>query len=95
MADVSITVWEAAGSVAEGDPLQYTAATIDGGNSAAIVGTGRKRRKCRLYAESDCWVQWGASPSATDGTDSVPLGADNPEYFDIEAGHSVSAVTRA
>lgn len=97
MADVFITVFEGAAEVATGDPTQFTNAVIDGADSAAIVTTGsmsNKRVRCRLYADADCWVQWGASPSATDESDSIALGADNPEYFDIQSGHVVSAVTR-
>jgi hypothetical protein len=94
MANVYMTVWETASEVALGDSLQHTAAVIDGANSDPIVGDGRKRRRVRLYAEQACWVNWGASPTATGATDSIPLGADNPEYFDIEAGHVLTAIAR-
>ena len=94
MANVNITVFEAAVSTPLGDPLQYLTAVIDGANSSALTGSDKKRRTCRMYAESDCWVKWGSSPTATGATDAVALGADNPEYFNIEAGHVVTAITR-
>ena len=94
MAKVYITVWDNAFTVALGDPLQHDKATIGGTNSAAITGSNRLRRRCRLFAEAACWVKWGAAPTATGEDDAIPLGANNPEYFDIEAGYVVTAITR-
>lgn len=94
MADVYMTVYESAAEVALGDPIQYTLATIGGTNSAAISGSGKKRRRVRLLAQSACWVKWGAEPTATGSADSVPLGANNPEYVDIEAEHVLTAIAR-
>jgi hypothetical protein len=94
MASVYMTVWEDAAEVALGDPIQFAAAVIGGANSAAVAGTGRKRRRVRLYAEAACWVKYGASPTATGASDSMPLSADNPEYVDIEAGHVLTAIAR-
>ena len=91
---VYMTVWESASEVALGDPIQFTSAAIDGANSAAISGSGRKRRRVRLYADAACWIAYGANPTATGATDSMALGADNPEYVDIEAGHVLTAITR-
>lgn len=95
MANVYLTVWHSAAEVALGDPVQFTVSIIDGANSAAITGTGRKRRRVRLLADADCFVAYGESPTATDGTDSMPLGLDNPEYIDMESGHVLTAVTRS
>lgn len=94
MASVFITVWDSAREVALGDPIQYAQAVIDSTNSNAISGSGKKRKRCRIYATADCWVKWGSSPTATGVADSVPFGPDNPEYIDIEAGHIVTAITR-
>ena len=90
---VLMVIWEHAGEVALGDPIQYTAAVIDGVNSAVISGNDKKRRRVRLYSEADCWVKVGANPTATGGSDSIPLSLGNPEYIDIEAGHVLSAIT--
>ena len=92
---VFMTVWESASEVALGDPIQYTSAVVGGANSAPISGSGRKRRRVRLYAEEACWVKYGANPTATGATDSMPLSADNPEYVDIEAGHVLTAIARS
>ena len=91
---VYMTVWESASEVALGDPLQFTSAVIGGANSSAISGTGRKRRRVRLYSDAACWVKYGLDPTATGATDSMALGADNPEYVDMEAGHSLTAIAR-
>ena len=91
---VVMTVFEHAGEVALGDPIQYTAAVIDGVNSAVISGTNGKRRRVRVFAEADCWIKTGLNPTATGGSDSIPLSISNPEYIDIEAGHVLTAITR-
>ena len=94
MASVFITAWDSADKVAKGAPTDFIVATLGGGASAALAGSGRKRKVVRLYADANCFVQWAKVPSATDGTDSVPLGANNPEYFDIEVGFAIDAITR-
>ena len=91
---VYMTVWESASEVALGDPIQFTSAVIGGANSSPISGNNRKRRRVRLYADAACWVKYGASPTATGGTDSMALGADNPEYIDMEAEHVLTAIAR-
>ena len=97
MATLFITVFEGAGAVAMGDPIQFTEADIGVGSavSAALAGQGRKHRYCRLFADGDCFATWGATPTATDGTDAIPLAAGVAEYFNIEAGHQVAAIQRA
>ena len=94
MANVNVTVFDGAASTPVGDPEQYLTAVIGGANSSAVLGSNRKRWTARFYAESDCWLKWGANPTATGASDSVALGADNPEYFNVEAGHVVTAITR-
>ena len=91
---VYMTVWESASEVALGDPIQFTSAAIGGANSAPISGSGRKRRRVRLYSDAACWVKYGESPTATGSTDSMALGADNPEYVDMEAAHVLTAIAR-
>ena len=91
---VYMTVWESASEVALGDPLQFTSAVIGGTNSEAIKGSGRKRRRVRLYSDAACWVQYGSKPTANGPADSMALGADNPEFIDMEAGHVLTAIAR-
>lgn len=95
MADVFMTVWETAAEVAQGEPLQFTKATIAGANSAPIVGDSKRSRRVRIYAEAACWVKWGTAPVATGSSDSMPVGADNPEYLDLKAGDVLTAIARA
>ena len=96
-----ITVFEGANATALGDPIQEEKVAIGAGSlkSAVITATGASatnvRRVVRLYAIADCFVTWGADPTAvTDGTDGRAIGADSPEYFDIQAGHFVAVITR-
>lgn len=99
MASVYGTVWEDAAQVALGDPLQHLTATIDGANSSAVIAStatgNRKRRKVRIFSEAAAWVKWGENPTATGASDSMPVGANNPEYVDIEEGHVITAITRS
>lgn len=94
MSNVYGTVWEGAETVALGDPIQYLTAVIGGTNSAAVTGNNKLRRRVRLYAEAKSWVKWGTAPTATGASDATPLAADVPEYFDIEAGYVITAITR-
>ncbi len=100
MASLFITVFEVAGATALGDPIQEEKVAIGAGSltSTAITGlvaTAVKRRTVRLYADVDCFVTWGAAPTATtDGTSGRALGADNPEYFHINAGDLIAVIQR-
>lgn len=99
MANVYLTVFDSASEVARGDPTQFTVAIIDGANSAAIVGSvtgaGRRRLRVRIQADTKCFVGYfSTTPTVTDGTDSIPLGEENPEYVDIEQGNVLKAITR-
>lgn len=95
MATLYVGVWIDAAQTLIGRPIQNMAVTIPG-TSAVITApaNGKARRRVRLYADADCFVKWGTDPSATDGTDSIPLGADNPESFDIETGDKISVISR-
>ena len=97
MATLFIVVFQGAGSVAHGDPIQEEVVSIGAGSltSNVITGSDRKRRIVRMYADADCFVTWGETPTAlTDGTDGRPLGSDNAEYFDVEAGHKIAVIQR-
>jgi len=97
MASVFITVFEGANNTALGNPVQYIVATIDGAATEIVNSTFTAKQKltCRIMADADCFLSWGASPAATDGTDAIPFGAENPEYHSVEAGHKFIAITRA
>jgi len=97
MATLYFCVFESVGATALGDPLQEGSIAIGGASaqSIAINGSGRKRRLVRCYADTDCFLTWGANPTAVnDGSDGRPLGADNPEYFNIEAEHLLAVIAR-
>jgi hypothetical protein len=97
MADVYMTVWRTAGEVALGDAEQHLSATIDGAKSAPVTpqhAEKKYRKRVRLFATAACWVKWGENPTATGATDSMALGAENPEYVDIESGHVLHAIAR-
>jgi len=95
---VYFCVFEGASEVALGDPIQEGIIDFSGGEakSAAITGTKRIRRRVRIMADDDCFVAWGDGVTAlNDGTLGRPMGSENPEYHDIEAGHTISAIARA
>lgn len=98
MATLYFCVWEGAAAKATGDPVQEGTVTIAGthNESATITGTGRKVQTVRLFADTNCFVTWGSNPVAVnDGSDGRPMGSENPEYFNIEAGYKISVISRA
>ena len=97
MATLFVCIWVDAKQVALGDPLQEFPVTIAGTStkSTTISGSGRKKIRARLFADADCFVTWGEDPTAlNNGNDGRPLGAENPEYFDIETGHKIAVIER-
>lgn len=99
MATLYICVFEGASEVALGDPVQEDTVTVGGTSqqSAAIdngsANAANKRMRLRVATDTDCFVTWGADPTAqNDGSDGRPLWADNPEYFDVEAGHKLAVI---
>lgn len=97
MATLFFAVFESAAEVAHGSPVQEGVVAVGAGSaqSATISGSDRVRRRVRLYADVDCFVTWGANPTAlVDGTEGRPLGADNPEYFEVEGGQKLAVIER-
>ena len=96
MATLFVAVWETAVEVAMGDPLQEFQVNIAGTSTASsetVIGGDNKRRRIRLFADADCFVTWEETPVAV-STASRPMGAENPEYFDIQAGYKIAVITR-
>lgn len=97
MSKLQITVFTSASEVAHGVPIQeewidYTSSSVQ---SNAIAGSSRAQRRVRIFSDADCFVTWGANPTATtDGTSGRMMGAENPEYFSIEAGMKVAVIQR-
>lgn len=97
MATLQFTVFESAAETALGDPIQEDTIEISGTSTqgAAISGSGRRRRRVRIVCDADAWVTWGADPTAiNDGSAGRMMGQENPEYFDIEAGHKIAVIER-
>ncbi len=98
MATLYFSVWEDAGVVALGDPIQESSLVIGASSvqsAESIVGSDRKRKRVRLFADADCFVAWGDNPTALqDGTDGMPMSAGAPEYVDIEGGHKIATIER-
>lgn len=97
MATLFFVVFSGAVETASGDPIQEGKITIGGGSlqSAVITGTGRKRQRVRIFADTNCFVTWGTNPTVLDdGTNGRPLTAGSTEYFDIEAGHKIATIER-
>ncbi len=102
MANVYLTAWDSAGEVALGDPTDHLVAVIGTGVSEGLTSSREQepnqRKRVRLLADDNCFVVFwkeGADPDINDGEDSIPLGADNPEYFDMQAGRVLKAIARA
>ena len=98
MATLFYAVYEAAEQTALGIPLDENVVAIGGASvvSAIMPGSGRQRQTVRLFADANCFVTWGADPTAlAEGTEGRPLGAENPEYVSIEAGHKIAVIQRA
>lgn len=96
MATMQITVWEGAAAVALGLPIQEEVVDIGGSNleSNVIDGTN-EYRTVRVFCDTDAWVNWGENAvAAADGESGRMMGANNPEYFHIRAGHVVSVIQR-
>lgn len=99
MAKLFIGVWGGAGLALVGEPLQEIAVTISGTSAqsaAAIDGPSKPtQRQVRLMTDTDCFVTWGANPTALqDGTAGRPLGAENPEVFTIDSGSLIAVIER-
>jgi hypothetical protein len=98
MASLFYRVWDTAAEVANG-PVKNENLVAIGGTSAQsglIDGAGGNRsRRVRVFADTACFITWGENPTAlTDGTEGMPMGADNPEYVEIRADHKIAVIQR-
>lgn len=97
MATLFITVWGDATQTLVGEPTQRMTVVVGAGSlqsDAITAGNNTAWRRVRLFTDTDCFVTWGADPTATDGTDALPLGAENPEVFTIESGQKIAVIQR-
>ena len=98
MATLYIAVWGDATQTLIGEPVQEATINIGATSTQSAVisgGVNKAWRRVRMYADVDCFVHWGSDPTAlTDGTAGRPLGADNPEIFDIESGQRIAVIER-
>ncbi len=94
------TLWihgfDAANEVPFGAPLFTDSISVAGAatTSAALsVPSGQNvMLRVRLFTDTDCHVSWdGADATTAD----APLGAENPEYFGIETGQTISCIQRS
>lgn len=94
------TVWETAAEVANGPVLNENVVAVGGASALsgvidASARTGRESRRVRLFAEEACYVIWGETPTAlNDGTGGRMFGAENPEYFEIQANFLIAVIQR-
>lgn len=99
MATLYYAVWAGASEVALGPVLREEPVTIAGTSTptADVVDPtgGNRPRRVRVFADVACFVTWGANPvAAADGSDGRPVGAENPEYFDIPADQKLAVIAR-
>lgn len=61
--------------------------------SAAVdTAFNNKTRFVRIMVDADAHIAFGTSPTAT--TSNMPISANTPEYFGVNAGHKVAAVAQ-
>ncbi len=96
MATLGIQVFADAKEVLFDVPLQIMSVAVGAGSlkSSAVTGSGKQIRHCRLFSDADCFVIWGDDPTAVDFTDSLPLGAENPEVVGVKAGQFIAVIQR-
>ena len=97
MAKLFISVFADATTTVLDKPIQQMVVTVGAGSlqSSAVTGSGKFKRLVRLYADADCFVEWGSDPTAlTDGTAGMPVGADNPEFIGVRAGDIIATIER-
>ena len=97
MSSLFITVWVDAEEVALGQPVQEEVVSFTGtpGESNPIDGSNRLRRRVRLLSDAACFATWGDGlTAAADGSEGRAMGSEAAEYFDIEAGHTISVIAR-
>lgn len=94
MASLYYTVFTGAGKVAN-NPVEHNKLTFSTEASVEVGSSLSAARKylVRIVVDADGFVLIGDDPTAAnDGTSGWWMGADNPEYFGIEAGQSISAI---
>jgi len=100
MSTLGFTVWDDAQQTAIGQPVQegtisYTSSSVQGDVIvSADAGSASKRlKRVRIICDADSWVTWGENPTAS-SSDGRFLGASNPEYFGITAGHRIAVIEK-
>lgn len=72
-----------------GQPISFTGTSAQG--TAFAAGT----TVAKFFPTADCWVQFGASPTATAAAPSIFLPAGIVEYFGVTAGQKVAVIQNA
>jgi len=97
MATCQITVFGDSSALSIGSPIQEMTVAIGAttAQSSALTGSNSKLQRTRIMCDTNAWVTWGDNPTATtDGTSGRMMGAENPEYFAIEAGQIIAVIAR-
>ena len=97
MAELQITAFPTATIVPHGKPVVEEKITITGTSAATptAMPASQIRYKVRLFSDVKCYVTWGVVPVAKiDGTEGRMLGAENPEYVELEPGEKVAVIER-
>ncbi len=95
MATLWMHVFASAQDVAQGNVLQQDKATITGTSAPLAVLAAEPttpRRRIRLFTDADCYVEKGDNPTAD--TNSMPMAANQTEYFELLAGQRVAVIER-
>ena len=98
MATLFISVFADATQTLLGVPVQEMTVAVGAGSLQSGVltaGNNNVMRRVRLFTDTDCFVTWGADPTAVgDGSAGMPMGAENPEVVGIETGQKIAVIER-
>lgn len=98
MATLQYTVFHNAGATAQGPVLNEGVIAIAGTSTASsdtVDGVTNEARRVRLFADTACFVTWGANPTAlNDGSDGRMMAAESWEYVEIQANHKIAVIER-
>lgn len=100
MANVIVTEYRGTATNVGAAPMQIASGLIASqvvaiGVSSALTGAAFNASTyvIRVYAEANCTVTYGASPTAT-AANHVPLAAGQYDYFQVEPGWKLAVIAR-
>ena len=98
MATLFLSVFDAASNALVAPASEFLTITVGGASAQSSVLTGPTKpvqKLVRMFTDTDCFVHWGADPTATsNGSSGMPLGAENPEVVTVDTGQKFACIER-